>query len=110
MPEENQNNGGAEPRIEPLDIQQIGNELAIRWNDGSESYLLLSFSVGRARARSVAASRTYLAMSTGQQLAIPSKALNCRALILSEVMPFNRAGVMDIARAFTAINTCAGWH
>ena len=25
----------------PLDIQQIGNELAIKWDDGSESYLTL---------------------------------------------------------------------
>jgi DUF971 family protein len=29
--------------LEPTDIQQIGNELAIRWNDGSESYLGLQF-------------------------------------------------------------------
>ncbi len=28
-------------RIEPADIQLIGNELGIRWNDGAESYLLL---------------------------------------------------------------------
>jgi DUF971 family protein len=26
-----------------LDVQQIGNELAIRWNDGAESYLLFEF-------------------------------------------------------------------
>ena len=26
-------------RLEPKNIQQIGNELAIQWNDGSESYL-----------------------------------------------------------------------
>ncbi len=26
-------------RIEPQEIQQIGNELAIRWSDGTESYL-----------------------------------------------------------------------
>jgi DUF971 family protein len=25
-------------RLEPMDIQQIGNELAIHWNDGTESY------------------------------------------------------------------------
>jgi DUF971 family protein len=25
-------------RLEPTDIQQIGNELAIHWNDGTESY------------------------------------------------------------------------
>lgn len=43
MSEQNQNSGGREPRIEPLDIQQIGNELAIRWNDGSESYFLFEF-------------------------------------------------------------------
>ena len=30
-------------RLEPANIQQIGNELAIRWNDGSESYLDLQF-------------------------------------------------------------------
>ena len=30
-------------RLEPSNIQQIGNELAIRWNDGSESYLDLQF-------------------------------------------------------------------
>lgn len=29
--------------LEPANIQQIGNELAIRWNDGSESYLDLQF-------------------------------------------------------------------
>jgi DUF971 family protein len=28
-------------RLEPTNIQQIGNELAIQWNDGSESYLNL---------------------------------------------------------------------
>ena len=28
-------------RIEPADIQLIGEELGIRWNDGSESYLSL---------------------------------------------------------------------
>ena len=26
-------------RLEPTNIQQIGNELAIQWNDGIESYL-----------------------------------------------------------------------
>jgi len=41
--EQNQNSHGADLRIEPLDVQQIGNELAIRWNDGSESYLLFGF-------------------------------------------------------------------
>ena len=25
-------------RVEPTNVQQIGNELAIRWNDGGESY------------------------------------------------------------------------
>jgi DUF971 family protein len=29
--------------LEPADIQQIGHELAIRWNDGTESYLGLEF-------------------------------------------------------------------
>ncbi|HYY13541.1 MAG TPA: DUF971 domain-containing protein [Chthoniobacterales bacterium] len=28
-------------RLEPRNIQQIGNELAIQWNDGNESYLNL---------------------------------------------------------------------
>ena len=30
-------------RLEPTNIQQIGNELAIQWNDGVESYLDLQF-------------------------------------------------------------------
>ena len=30
-------------RLEPANVQQIGNELAIRWNDGTESYLDLQF-------------------------------------------------------------------
>ncbi|HJT46133.1 MAG TPA: DUF971 domain-containing protein [Chthoniobacterales bacterium] len=30
-------------RLEPTNIQQIGQELAISWNDGSESYLDLQF-------------------------------------------------------------------
>lgn len=30
-------------RLEPTNVQQIGNELAIQWNDGSESYLDLQF-------------------------------------------------------------------
>jgi DUF971 family protein len=30
-------------RLEPSNIQQIGNELAIQWNDGAESYLDLQF-------------------------------------------------------------------
>ena len=30
-------------RLEPTNIQQIGNELAIVWNDGIESYLNLQF-------------------------------------------------------------------
>jgi DUF971 family protein len=30
-------------RLEPSNIQQIGNELAIQWNDGGESYLDLQF-------------------------------------------------------------------
>src|SRR5207302_971057 len=30
-------------RLEPTNIQQIGNELAIQWNDGIESYLDLHF-------------------------------------------------------------------
>jgi DUF971 family protein len=29
--------------LEPTNIQQIGNELAIRWNDGAESYFNLQF-------------------------------------------------------------------
>jgi DUF971 family protein len=29
--------------LEPSNIQQIGNELAIQWNDGTESYLDLQF-------------------------------------------------------------------
>jgi len=28
-------------RLEPVNIQQIGNELAIAWNDGTESYFEL---------------------------------------------------------------------
>ena len=30
-------------RLEPTNIQQIGHELAIHWNDGTESYLNLQF-------------------------------------------------------------------
>ena len=30
-------------RLEPTNIQQIGNELAIQWSDGTESYLDLQF-------------------------------------------------------------------
>ena len=30
-------------RLEPTNIQQIGDELAIHWNDGTESYLDLQF-------------------------------------------------------------------
>jgi len=30
-------------RLEPTNIQQIGNELAIQWNDGAESFLDLQF-------------------------------------------------------------------
>ena len=30
-------------RLEPKNIQQIGNELAIQWNDGLESFLDLEF-------------------------------------------------------------------
>ncbi|HVI82637.1 MAG TPA: DUF971 domain-containing protein [Chthoniobacterales bacterium] len=30
-------------RLEPTNIQQIGKELAIQWNDGTESYLDLQF-------------------------------------------------------------------
>jgi DUF971 family protein len=30
-------------RLEPANIQQIGNELAIQWNDGVESFLDLQF-------------------------------------------------------------------
>ena len=30
-------------RLEPTNIQQIGNQIAIRWNDGTESYLDLQF-------------------------------------------------------------------
>ena len=30
-------------RIQPNNVQQIGNELAIRWNDGTESYFNLEF-------------------------------------------------------------------
>ena|ERR1700719_4739298 len=30
-------------RLEPTNIQQIGNELAIQWNDGAESYFDLEF-------------------------------------------------------------------
>ncbi len=30
-------------RLGPTNIQQIGNELAIQWNDGAESYLDLQF-------------------------------------------------------------------
>ena len=28
-------------RLEPTNVQQIGNELAIHWNDGTESYFTL---------------------------------------------------------------------
>ena len=30
-------------RLEPTNVQQIGNELAIQWNDVTESYLNLQF-------------------------------------------------------------------
>jgi DUF971 family protein len=30
-------------RLEPTNIQQIGNELAIQWNDGTESFPYLQF-------------------------------------------------------------------
>jgi DUF971 family protein len=28
--------------MKPLDLQQIGNELAVKWSDGSESFILLA--------------------------------------------------------------------
>ena len=35
---------GSRPmRLEPTNIEQIGTELAIRWNDGTESYFDLQF-------------------------------------------------------------------
>lgn len=30
-------------RINPTNIQVIGNEIAFKWNDGTESYLVLEF-------------------------------------------------------------------
>jgi DUF971 family protein len=30
-------------RLEPTNVQLIGNELAVHWNDGEESYLPLNF-------------------------------------------------------------------
>ena len=36
--EQNHKSGGGERGIEPRDIQQIGDELAVRWSDGTESY------------------------------------------------------------------------
>jgi len=43
--------GGREPRLDwrdmrPLDIQPIGEELAIKWDDGSESFVPLRSSDG----------------------------------------------------------------
>jgi len=32
---------GYDPTVHPVDLQPIGNELAIRWNDGTESFLKL---------------------------------------------------------------------
>lgn len=29
------------PRVRPIDIQHIGNELAIKWDDGAESFIAL---------------------------------------------------------------------
>lgn len=29
------------PTMRPIDIQQVGNELAIKWDDGTESFILL---------------------------------------------------------------------
>jgi len=43
-------------RLEPTNIQQIGDELAIHWNDGTERNLDLNFS-GRVSCAPAAASR-----------------------------------------------------
>ena len=32
----------------PLDIQSVGNELAIKWEDGTETYIPLEKQIGRA--------------------------------------------------------------
>jgi hypothetical protein len=50
--------------LQPTNIQQIGNELAIQWNDNTESYLNLESFVAPARVRPAAASRTFSAISS----------------------------------------------
>ena len=53
-------------RLEIRNVQLIGEELAVQWNDGEESYFPSSGSAGRARAPRVGASRMFWAISRGR--------------------------------------------
>ena len=53
-------------RLEPKNIQLIGNELAVQWNDGGESYFPLERLRRACPVLRVAASRTCWAISRGR--------------------------------------------
>ena len=55
--------------LEPKNIQLIGEELAIQWSDGVESYVPLDNCAAPVRVQRVEASRTCLETLRGPMLA-----------------------------------------
>jgi len=95
-------------RLEPTNIQQIGNELAIQWNDGIESYLDLQFLRRACPCAACGGEPDVLGniMSRPGGMSYSENSFS----MLSVVTQFSRTGATFTAPASTAFNISGGYH
>ena len=94
--------------MRPLDIQRIGGELAIKWDDGAESYIPLetlrrSCPCAGCKGEMDILGNVY--KNPDQPLA-PTR-LNWCGLAAWAAMPFSRSGPTAMSRAFFPSIICA---
>lgn len=80
--------------MQPLDIQVIGNELAIRWQDGSESYVALE-KLRRACPCAGCKGETDI---TGQVHHAPDMPLSPRSFDVREIKRVGGYGIQPVWR------------
>ena len=86
-------------RLEPTNIQQIGNELAIHWNDGTESYFGLEFLRRACPCAACGGEPDVLGNIVRPNVAYSPESFELAGVDLVAVMPSNPVGAMDTAPA-----------
>jgi len=96
-------------RLEPTNIQQIGDELAIVWNDGIESYFNLQFLRRACPCAACGGEPDVVGNIVRPTVTYSSEVFSSPDSISSAVMRCNRAGPMGTGPVFTALLTCVAW-